>query len=521
MAVETTGPPATTSAPTGRTPAPGAVAARVAATGAVLVVWALSLPRMVPSTFGDHGTFVSVAERLLAGDRLYVDVWDNKDPLFYWLLALGRFVSPLSDIALEVLWVLTACLATMLVARSIGASRLLAAVAGFAGVPLLLTGPAYEPGMTHLPGVALTLAAVAAAMRRRWVVAGLLVALIAFTKAILAPAAAVAVVVVAVHRRSWAGLFRSVLAGAVAAAAGVLTLQLRGELGGWIDSYANNVEYAGGDLSSSRYGQVVGHLLRAFPEDGRGAGLVTIAAILLVLLLVGRSRWVAPPTGSADVSGPSDGDCAASPAVVWDLAVATLVTALCVIALTGTFPHHVQAFAVPASLALALVAARLASTAGATGGWRAVLRMVATAYVVAGVLHPYYWLESGRTVGDRVASLRAVSPESEQLRQLPQVHTYARAGTNDVRAHAVGLRAVTLVCPRFHQYSLDARGELEATLACLPTADALIVDDSLVPEAGQPAWNAYVARVRSLVSTGYQCLDAPQAQVCVKGPPGT
>src|SRR5690242_21618277 len=47
----------------------------------VVIAWAVALPRLVPSTFGDHGTYASVAERLIAGDRLYVDVWDNKDPL--------------------------------------------------------------------------------------------------------------------------------------------------------------------------------------------------------------------------------------------------------------------------------------------------------------------------------------------------------------------------------------------------------------------------------------------------------
>ena len=72
---------------------------------AVVIAWAVALPRLVPSTFGDHGTYASVAERLIAGDRLYVDVWDNKDPLFYYALALGRLVSPLADVALEILWV--------------------------------------------------------------------------------------------------------------------------------------------------------------------------------------------------------------------------------------------------------------------------------------------------------------------------------------------------------------------------------------------------------------------------------
>ena len=63
---------------------------------------AVTLPRMVPSTYGDHGTFVSVAERIvLAGDRLYVDVSDNKDPFFYAVVAVGRTVSHLATSRLK------------------------------------------------------------------------------------------------------------------------------------------------------------------------------------------------------------------------------------------------------------------------------------------------------------------------------------------------------------------------------------------------------------------------------------
>ena len=187
----------------GRTPWAGAVTAAAA----VVVAWVIALPRLVPSTFGDHGTYISVAERLLAGDRLYVDVWDNKDPLFYGdALALGRLASPLGDILLEVTWVLGLALSVLVLARAAGARRNLAFVAGLGATPLLLTGPAYESGMTHLPGLALLLGEVACAVRSRWVVAGALVGLLLLTKLILAPVALGALLVVALHRRATGGL---------------------------------------------------------------------------------------------------------------------------------------------------------------------------------------------------------------------------------------------------------------------------------------------------------------------------
>ena len=107
---------------------------------------------------------------------------------------------------LEIGWVLGAAVSVLVIARAAGAGGSLALVAGLGATPLLLTGPAYEPGMTHLPGLALLLGAVASAVRSRWVVAGALVALLLLTKLILAPLVAAALVVVALHRRDAGGV---------------------------------------------------------------------------------------------------------------------------------------------------------------------------------------------------------------------------------------------------------------------------------------------------------------------------
>src|ERR1700677_4353713 len=62
---------------------------------AVLTTWVAIVPRLVPGRTSDRGIFVSVAERLLAGDTLYSGVYDNKEPLFYYFIAgqltLGRW----------------------------------------------------------------------------------------------------------------------------------------------------------------------------------------------------------------------------------------------------------------------------------------------------------------------------------------------------------------------------------------------------------------------------------------------
>lgn len=53
----------------------------------ILIAWIAIVPNIIPDRNSDRGIFVSVAERLLAGDILYKEVLDNKEPLFYYFVA--------------------------------------------------------------------------------------------------------------------------------------------------------------------------------------------------------------------------------------------------------------------------------------------------------------------------------------------------------------------------------------------------------------------------------------------------
>ena len=132
-----------------------------------VATWIFTISRAVPLRNGDRGVFVSMAERLAAGDVLYVDVWDNKEPLFFWTLSLGRLVSPGMDVVIEVAWIAAASVAIFFAARSAGAQNLLAAAAGFLATPLILTGAVYHAGFSHLPATAVFLAIAALALRRQ------------------------------------------------------------------------------------------------------------------------------------------------------------------------------------------------------------------------------------------------------------------------------------------------------------------------------------------------------------------
>jgi len=55
-----------------------------------LIVLPFASTKLVHTLYWDRGVFTSVGEHLLTGDKLYRNVHDNKEPLFYDLVAFQR-----------------------------------------------------------------------------------------------------------------------------------------------------------------------------------------------------------------------------------------------------------------------------------------------------------------------------------------------------------------------------------------------------------------------------------------------
>jgi hypothetical protein len=460
------------------------------------LTWMATFPRLVTGAFGDHGTFISVADRLRAGDRLYVDVWDNKDPLFYYVLALARTVTEYGDIVLEVAWLVLAAASTTALGRHAGLSGERAVLAGWVLAPIVLTGTTYVSGMTHLPGAAVVLSVTALSLRGRWVGAGALLGALAFLKLLAVPLAGVAVLAVIVWRRAGGAAVRLVLSTGTIMGVIVVAMVLRGELTAYVDMQLGNIAYSQGRLLDSEWGPVAAHLLAAAPEDSRTAALTTVGALVLVILAASLAR----PRGRG--------------VQIWVLAAAMLGTALAILATTALWPHHVQLLYVPGVLGV------VALLAAVPRGWlqhgRAVAAVVLAAYLIGGAAHPYWYLTALRGLGTHVASLQGRSPEADALIAKGQAGRYARLGTNDTNAHARGLQSWELVCPRFHQYPFDSPSALAEVLTCLPTADAVIVASAFGPETGEAAWNRFVSRARAVLSEDYTCEPTSFGELCTR-----
>ena len=121
----------------------------------VAVGAAAALTRGWPTTDSDSGIFLSVAGRLLAGDRLYREAFDNKDPLFYyadaaalWLLGWrGPFL-------LDIVWLAAAAFGAYILLRAL-TGDFVVAVFGLLLYPLLITQINYLTGYSETAALGL------------------------------------------------------------------------------------------------------------------------------------------------------------------------------------------------------------------------------------------------------------------------------------------------------------------------------------------------------------------------------
>jgi len=455
----------------------------------LVLVWIFTLSRAVPLRNGDRGVFVSMAERLAAGDTLYVDVWDNKEPLFFWTLSLGRLVSPGMDVVIEVAWIALASVAVFFIARSSRAGNFLAASAGFLATPLILTGATYHAGFSHLPSTAVFLGVAAAAITQRWLVAGALMPVLGLYKIITVPMgiAAVAVALVAIGGRR--GLLRFIIGAFGLSALLGLLLAVRGELIGFLELVWSNIGYSQQPLSDAYQLPIWSHIE---PVLVPGA-VVSIAATALAVTVVRA------PAGSPLRS--------LRLMTAWALGAALGITAL-----TGLWEHHAQLFYGPAALAAALIAAALGQ---AKFPWPSGLFAVLLAgLVLGGGLSAREAVDSSLSAPTRWNDLFRLSEAAQDVRQFDPGLSYMRLGSNTDDSHAYGLRDYDFACYQFVQYFYDIPATLEYIPTCLPEADIVIVDNSLRERPGADNWNEYVRESERVLSEAFECSPTAYGRLC-------
>jgi hypothetical protein len=458
-----------------------------------------------PSLEADAGVFLSVAGRLLRGDRLYVNVVDNKDPFFFYAhtaaLAVLGWRGPF---LLDVVWLTLAAASTWLLLEAIGAPRLTAAL-GFVAFPLLLTGVWYYAGYSMLAGLAFVPLIGLLWLRGGFAPAGALFAVGLLFKVNLALVLASAPSAFLLLRLP-AGPIRAQIVrtaagfGAVVAAT-VAVLAVRGELHGYLENLSANVAYSRNVLSATgRPTGIIGHMQVAAEATGKPVHFALIvAALLLTGLLAIRTLLSARSTGASAQGSPV---CVLA-ALFLCSAVATAVT----LALTASWEVHDQMLAYPG---LMLVAFLAATFAGAGAGLRGALAACATAGVavallggatVAPRLSSSSWLEAGRSDTAELLE-RAARDRFPTLRRITFVHL----GQNDEHAVAAFLNGkFKLACPMIAQYVFTP--DLPSVLRCIRAEKPRLVFTTplfRVERRAPAAWNRFVADGSSLLGSSYE-----------------
>jgi hypothetical protein len=444
----------------------------VLASGAIVAI-AISFTRTHPATISDSGAYLSVERLLLRGYRLYEDIFDNKDPLFYYLnAAFLAALGPRGPAIAEALALGLAGVASgwFLVAR--GSAAAMAALAA-ACVPLALTPDRVEsvlvPGLTHTWGMVATLGAVLALLRHRWTLGGVLVVVAALlevrTSAIGLGTGALLLIVCPAPATAARRFTSGLVGAAICATAG---LALRRELGGYLQLFRYNIDHFEDvlRLQSRDTGSIpwllADGLERAFdvmPLHIELAAAISVAAGVSVARSArGRGQGVDAEARRSNWARINVDDDRA-PAVAM-LAVA--VTSVAVTAGTYLFHHHLQLLGLPIAMGVVLVVDRFRRPQG-----RVVRAACAGSLVMALLLLGQPWTMARRIDGWRATLSSPAATALEQARPGEDV-SYAIAG--DVAyetAHAAFLDdRFRFSCTLIYQHPWD-RHLFHNYIACL------------------------------------------------------
>lgn len=470
--------------------------AGVAVAASLAVAVLLAALRVEPQVWGDPGVWLSVAARLLDGDRLYVDVFDNKDPFFFYSYAVALWAGGVrGPFVLEVLWLGVGAVGMVLALRALRVGTA-AMLAGALVYPFALTAAWYVPGATMVPALALAPIALWLAVRGSAFAAGVVLVvsmLFKFNLGLVVAAPLLTLLALgpdgATRRRRAA---QAAGGAAVALALAAILLASRGELRAYVETLSYNVHYSSAGVHDGgvrAHLAVVRELFAAAGKWQLPAAVLATASLLAVTvagsLRLGRTfRKVSLAC------------------------VGTLAAALVTLALTAIFTVHLQLLAYPAALAAAtfVLAGRQL--------WRP-LGVVAAACCVgfaawSSLKHEDLSRLTLRTWTTAPVSTPGLALESTRQRLFPDARhvSYAVFGRNTEDGHAAFLDdSMDLSCRYFHQYPFYRQAQLDETLDCARRTRPrlILVTTSLYdPMPGEPRWERFVAGVRALLADRYR-----------------
>ena len=309
-----------------------------------VVGFLLVLLREKPTLEVDPGIFTSIFGRLRAGDKLYVEIFDNKSPLFFYTGTLMSYVfGPRGLFVLDAILIIACAVLGALIGREVGLSRYGILASGVITAALVTNPITYVSGMTQLCAMTLLLGATLMSLRGQVVAGGALCALAVLFKlpmiVFLPPFVIFGLIA---HGRQ--AVIRAVLGASATTGIVLAIVAVRGELSGYFGAIRVNAGYT--DLALETFGSdpaprgTASFVFNTFQEPALlWPALWTVAAALLA------ARFIALGTREHGFVETLRVNAFAV------LALGFMGSAAVYFLVSAFFEHHLQVFALPASLA--------------------------------------------------------------------------------------------------------------------------------------------------------------------------
>lgn len=465
---------------------------RLGLAASIAITWLVVLLRIQPWPFSDYAVFLAVGRRLNAGDVLYEGIWDNKDPFVYYSIALLQNLGQPALWALEALWFIIAGLSTYVISQQYGISRNWSVFLGAVATPIILVPFHYFPGTTHLPGVALSLAAIALMITGRLAASGVALGFLFFFKLSMLPIALTGLAIVVFKRRQRRHLRPFAIGAAITLAIGGVILVIRGEFIPYLNSLVHNFTYSQTNTATGRTGLLasVSERIEVFTDVHV---LITTAVVAVALAVSAPRRRTME---------------------LWDVAAGTFLMALLIILAIGKFPHHAQVLGVSAALVLIVLALRFTTLRTRTPLLSAGLAL-ALAIALTGLPYVKGYRDALINPQGTWIAMTTVDSSTQDLLDSGPPRTFAIVQGGGL-PRSRGLENWELTCRHIAQRPWESAELLQESLDCFPNADVLLVPQGFTPATGPKAYADFTTSVETLLQTDYECSDASESTVCVR-----
>lgn len=479
---------------------------------AIFTSWVYVILRTRPLLDSDYAAFLLVGSRLAQGDKLYIDVWDNKDPLTYWIAALSSQNPPVTSHIVEIAWFATISIATYYIARAFGLPLLVAALAGGTLGPLAVLNLDYFPGVTELQGVALLMVVIAFSLRNQFLLSGLTLGILIFAKLIFFPVGILAALYCILRGGSHSRLKPFFVGLAVAAFSLGALLFFRGELFGYFETLKMNIFHSNARISDSTQLPIIDSIVNRLNliVGNQLAGTLLIALLLLVFSYFAIFNEFVRNNAALRNA--------------WWLSVNIFAISFVVIMGAAKFPHHLLLLTVPVILASLLTISVVWNIQLANRNisdiWRKPLTLLTTlvlALIATGVVSPLdhkFLAESG------LNRINAESPEStvvswlKENRQFENIPIAFLGRGSSVPITKPDLRW-NLGCRFMSQGGqFSTKSNLDESLRCLTESEIVIVGPDATPDPVESAYNEFLLEARTTIALGFECSKYRDVDIC-------